>query len=109
MSDSKLHRRQLLKGALLGAIGVSILKPVHSDAADIVKLTEADPTASALGYHVNAKTVDVKKFPTYKTSQSCANCVQLQPGTGTERSCNLFPGKTVHVDGWCKVWVQKPQ
>jgi High potential iron-sulfur protein len=108
MHESKLDRRQILKGALLGAVALPALRPGTANAAALVKLTEADPTAKALGYHMDAKTVDVKAFPTYKTTQSCSNCVQLQPGTGNERGCNLFPGKSVSVNGWCKVWVQKP-
>jgi High potential iron-sulfur protein len=108
MQDSKFDRRQLLKGALLGAVSVPALLPTDSDAAALVTLTEADPTAKALGYHVSAKTVDVKAFPTYKPNQMCSTCVQLQAGTGNERGCNLFPGKAVNVGGWCKVWVQKP-
>ena len=108
MQDSKFDRRQLLKGALLTAVGAQALKPAGSDAAELVKLSESDPTAMALGYHADAKKVDVKNFPTYKPNQSCSTCVQLQPGTGNERGCNLFPGKSVNVGGWCKVWVQKP-
>ena len=109
MSDSKFDRRQLLKGALLGAAGAAVLQPQQGQAAAPVKLTETDPTAVALGYHINAKSVDVKKFPTYKPNQNCANCVQLQPGTGNDRACNLFAGKLVNVNGWCKVWVLKAQ
>jgi len=107
MQDSKFDRRQLLKSALLGAVAVPALLPSRSDAA-LVQLTEADPTAKALGYHLDAKKVDVKAFPTFKPTQSCGTCVQLQAGTGNERGCNLFPGKSVNVGGWCKVWVQKP-
>jgi hypothetical protein len=108
MHDVKFDRRQILKGALLAATGATVLQPTRSDAAELVPLTESDPTAKALGYHANAKTVDVKAFPTFKPSQSCSNCVQLQPGTGNARGCNLFAGKSVNVGGWCKVWVQKP-
>lgn len=108
MHESKFDRRQILKGALLGAAVIPVLGPDTSDAATLVRLQETDPTAQALGYHVDAKTVDVKKFPTYKANQTCANCVQLQAGTGNERGCNLFPGKSVNIGGWCKVWVQKP-
>lgn len=109
MSDCKLDRRQLLKGVLLSATGAASLQHEYSQAADLVKLSESDPTAAALGYHSNAKTVDVKKFPTYKPNQNCANCVQLQPGSGNDRACNIFTGKLVSVNGWCKVWVLKPQ
>lgn len=108
MHESKFDRRQILKSALVGAVTVSALRPDNADAAALTKLTEDDPTAKALGYHIDAKKVDVKAFPTYKSTQTCGNCVQLQPGTGNDRGCNLFPGKSVAVGGWCKVWVQKP-
>ncbi len=108
MQDSKFDRRQILKGALLGVMSMPLLLPKDGQAATLVKLTEADPTAKQLGYHENAKSVDVKAFPTYKPNQMCGTCVQLQAGTGNERGCNLFPGKSVNVGGWCKVWVQKP-
>jgi hypothetical protein len=107
MHNSKFDRRQILKRALLGAIALPVLLPERSDAA-LVPLSEDDPTAKALGYHTNAKNVDPKAFPTYKPNQQCGTCVQLQPGTGNERGCNLFAGKAVNVGGWCKVWVQKP-
>ncbi len=108
MHESKFDRRQILKGALLGAVTLPALSPQLGNTATLVKLSETDPTAQALGYHIDAKKVDAKAFPTYKATQSCNNCVQLQAGTGNERGCNLFPGKSVNVGGWCKVWVQKP-
>jgi High potential iron-sulfur protein len=109
MSDFKFDRRHLLKGALLGAVTLRALSTEEAKAAAaLIKLTESDPTAKALGYHINAKTVDVKKYPTYKADQTCLNCVQLQAGTGNDRGCNLFAGKSVDIAGWCQVWVKKP-
>lgn len=107
MSDSKFDRRQLLKNALLGAISIPALAPELTRAAAPTNLTENDPTAQALGYHENAAKVDVKAFPTFKPTQKCSNCLQLQAGTGDHRPCNIFVGKLVNVNGWCKVWVQK--
>jgi len=109
MSDSKFDRREILKGALIGAAGAALLQTKQGQSAELVKLTESDPTASALGYHINSKTVDVKKFPTYKPNQNCASCLQLQAGSGNDRPCTIFTGKLVNVNGWCKVWVQKQQ
>jgi len=106
MNESKIDRRQLLKNALIGAVGATAL-PELARAAAPINLAENDPTAQALGYHENASKVDVKAFPTYKPTQKCSNCIQLQAGTGDHRPCNLFPGKLVNVNGWCKVWVQK--
>jgi len=109
MSNSTFDRRKLLKGALLSLAGAPLLPTLGSAATPaLVPLTEDDPTGKALGYHEDAKTVDAKAFSTYKPGQSCSNCVQLQAGTGARRGCNLFAGKSVNVNGWCKVWVQKP-
>ncbi len=107
MQDSRIDRRQLLKGAVLTAVGVQALKPATSHAADLVKLPESDAMAKALAYHADAKKVDVKAFPTYKPNQRCENCAQIQAGTGPDRGCNLFAGKSVSINGWCKVWVPK--
>lgn len=68
-----------------------------------------EPIAMALAYFENVKQVDPKKFPTYKPGQMCSTCLQLTGTAGDEwRPCNLFPGKLVHANGWCKVYVKKP-
>lgn len=68
-----------------------------------------DPIAQALSYFEDAKKVDPKKFPNYQPGQKCSNCLQLTGKAGDEwRPCNLFPGKLVHANGWCKVYVKKP-
>jgi hypothetical protein len=102
-------RRDALKNLALaaGALAVPVAR-IAGAAADAPHVAATDPTAVALGYHEDAKTVDVKKFVTYKPDQSCANCVQLQGKAGDAwRPCNLFPGKLVAEKGWCKVWVKK--
>ena len=107
MYQSRFDRRQLLKGALLGIVPLSAARPGASQAA-LAPLAEDDPTAKVLAYHVDAQKVDARAFPTFKPAQTCANCSQLQIGSGNERGCNLFPGKSVNVAGWCKVWMQQP-
>lgn len=105
-----LSRRDALKNMALvaGALAIPVSR-VAGAAASPPHLAETDPTAVALGYHHDTKKVDAKKFPTHKPDQDCANCLQLQGKVGDEwRPCNLFPGKLVHKDGWCKVWVRKP-
>lgn len=103
-------RREALKGLalLVGAAGALRATP-ESRAADLVHLSPTDPAAVALGYHESAKKVDPKEFPTYQPGQSCDTCLQLTGTAGQPwRPCNLFPGKLVSADGWCKVWVKKP-
>jgi len=110
MSDSRIDRRTLLKNALVGLAALPAAGLVReSEAADLPHLDEKDPTAVALGYVQDAKKVDAAKAPTYKPGSKCSNCVQLTGKDGDEwRPCNLFPGKAVHADGWCKVWTLKP-
>jgi hypothetical protein len=105
-----LSRRNALKNLALaaGALAVPVSR-IAGAAAEAPHVAATDPTAVALGYHENAKTVDVKKFVTYKPDQSCANCLQLTGKAGDAwRPCNLFPAKLVSEKGWCKVWVKKP-
>ena len=70
MSQS-FSRRDALKGIALvvGAAGaVRSIQPAHADAPP--HLNPSDPTAQALGYTDNAKSVDAKAFPTYQAGQT---------------------------------------
>ncbi len=106
---SEISRRHALKQLVLlcgaaGALGTAAV----AQAADLPHLTPDDPTAKALGYHDDAKTVDSKQFATYQSSQTCGNCLQLQGTAGQSwRPCSIFPGKAVNASGWCQVWVKK--
>lgn len=111
MSDSRIDRRTLLKNALIGLAALPAANLVRGAAAADAPphLAETDPLATSLGYVHDAKKVDVKKAPQFKAGSNCANCLQLQGKQGDEwRPCNLFPGKLVNANGWCKVWVAKP-
>lgn len=105
-----LSRRNALKQCLmlLGAAGA--LEPITPTqaAADLPHVTPEDPTAKALGYIEDSSKVDAKANPTFQSGQTCHTCLQLQGADGaTWRPCNLFPGKTVNANGWCRVWVKK--
>jgi hypothetical protein len=110
MSNSRLDRRTLLKNALIGlaaAPAVGLIR--ESKAAEAPHLDEKDPLAVAMAYVHDAKKVDTAKNPQFKPGSHCANCLQLTGKEGDEwRPCNIFAGKTVHANGWCKVWVLKP-
>ena len=111
MSDSRIDRRTLLKNTLIGLAALPAANLVREAAAADAPphLAENDTLAVSLGYVQDAKKVDVNKVPQYKAGSHCANCLQLQGKEGDEwRPCNLFPGKLVNADGWCKVWVAKP-
>ena len=110
MSNSSFDRRTLLKTAIAGFIAApaaGLISKAH--AADTPHLDEKDPLAVAMGYVHDATKVDKAKNPQHKAGSACHNCVQLTGKEGDEwRPCNIFPGKLVHKDGWCKVWSLKP-
>lgn len=109
MTDT-ISRRAALKNIALAAGVLAVpASRLASAAATPPHLTASDPTAVALSYHEDAKSVDAKAFPTYKPDQKCSTCLQLTGKAGDAwRPCNLFPGKLVSENGWCKVWVKKP-
>lgn len=111
MSDCRYDRRTVLKNALAGLAALPAAGLIREAAAQAAPphLDEKDPMAVALGYVHDAKKAEAAKNPQFKAGSTCANCVQLQGKPGDEwRPCNLFPGKLVHANGWCKVWGPKP-
>jgi hypothetical protein len=110
MSETKYPRRTVLKGALLGVatIPVAALIGRRADAAN-PHVDPNDAQAKSLGYVEDASKVDQKANPNYKSGQHCGNCLQAQMQAGQAYvPCNIFPGKDVNVNGWCKVWVKRP-
>lgn len=110
MSNSSFDRRTLLKTAIAGLVAAPAAGLIRTaNGADTPHLDEKDPLAVAMGYVHDATKVDKAKNPQYKAGSMCHNCVQLTGKEGDEwRPCNIFPGKLVHQNGWCKVWSLKP-
>jgi hypothetical protein len=109
MSSHRNERRKLLKKALLGMAAAPALGWLGQAEAAPVELDPSDAQAKALGYVKDASQVDAKANPNYKPGQKCGNC--LQAGSKADAgllTCNIFPGKLVHAQGWCKVWVKRP-
>ncbi|HEX9138345.1 MAG TPA: high-potential iron-sulfur protein [Steroidobacteraceae bacterium] len=110
MSDS-ITRRDALKGLTLAAgalLAANTAQRAAADASAIPHIAATDPMAVALAYHEDSSKVDVKAFPSYKPEQKCSTCLQLQGKAGDPwRPCNIFPGKLVNANGWCKVYVKK--
>jgi hypothetical protein len=106
MTDEKISRRGLLKGALAGLAALPAASLVARDARAAEALSETDEAAKSVGYVTDAKNVDPKTNPTYKAGQTCANCFQYTGAAGAAAGpCRIFPNKTVRAAGWCKVWV----
>ncbi len=97
-------RRQFLKLAAgtAAAVAVTAALPRRAQAADLPHLSPSDPAAQALGYVENTAQVNQAKYPNHKPSQDCGNCNFYQGAAGAQWGpCQLFPGKAVHVKGWC--------
>ncbi len=76
-----------------------------------VKLEEADPVATALGYKMDTTKVDAQKYPQHKAEQNCAVCALVTPGSpaGDFIPCTAFQNKLVAANGWCMAFVKKPE
>ena len=109
MSDRKIPRRDVLKGALIGVAAVPVTALLGRAEAATGKVDPTEPQAKSLGDVTNASTVDAKANPNFKPGQHCANCLQVPAGKekGAEIPCNIFAGRLVNAQGWCKVWVKR--
>ena len=110
-AGSSLDRRGFIKIAVLGAASAPLLGGMvqhAAQAADLPALTEANPTAAALGYAEEAGKVDAAKFPTHAAGQLCSNCNLAAAAQGDGRlPCSLYPGNSVNPNGWCAAYVKK--
>ncbi len=95
-----MTRRQALKlaGGATAIVPLATLSGRQGFAADMVQVDPEDATAKALVY------VHASPNP----EQQCKNR-QLSSGEdGADWGpCNIFPGKVVNAEGWCKSWVKK--
>ena len=102
---SQSSRRRFIKigsAALAAAPLANVLFSGAAQAADA--LSEADPTAVALGYKADATKVPKR---TDKTA-FCSNCNLFSGKAGAaDGPCSIFGGKLVNAKGWCTAWVKK--
>lgn len=110
MSERKFARRDVLKGALIGVAAVPVTALLGRAEAAAGPVDPNEPQAKSLGYVLDATKVDAKANPNFKPGQHCANCLQVAKGkeTGAEVPCNIFAGRPVAANGWCKVYVKRP-
>ena len=108
--DQPNDRRKFLLAAVavpLSTVLVGVARAQQGTA--LAHLSPSDPQAKGLGYVENAKSIDPKSEATYKPGAHCATCQQYKGAAGDAWGpCNIFPGKAVNSNGWCRVWVGKP-
>jgi hypothetical protein len=111
MNDpNSVSRRNALKQFVLlcGASGALTTSLSARSADGLPHLSIEDPTAKALGYSEDSKSVDVSKFANHTVDQMCSNCTQFQGDTGDAYAgCTIFAGKAVSAHGWCQVWAKR--
>jgi hypothetical protein len=103
----KTSRRTFLITSL-GVASTFALSSRQALAADAPKVTEADPTAQALGYKQDATKVDKARYARYEPGQACGNCSLFQGKAGDAwGGCPMFGGKQVASTGWCSAYNKK--
>lgn len=114
MSEQKLPRRAVLKGALMSLAAIPVVISMKdagaATAAAPAALPLLDPAkdamAKGLGYVADFTKV---KDPGHKPGAHCANCALYTGKAGAKQGgCGIFPKNSVHANGWCKSWVKKP-
>jgi len=99
----KPSRRQFMIYTTAGLASLTLASQAQAQAM----LGEAEPTAVALGYKEDAKTVDKAKFPKYAEGQLCSNCQLYASKSAEAGTCTIFPGKLVAGPGWCNAYIKK--
>lgn len=101
----KMTRRRFFTSAGAAAAVATTGLGGLAAADDLAPLDENDPTAKALSYVHDAKSVDAaKRF----SDQYCSNCALFTGDSDDEwAGCGIFPGKAVAGKGWCSVWAAK--
>jgi len=96
-------RRQFMIYSTAGLASLTMASQAQAQAM----LGEGEPTAVALGYKADAKTVVKAKFPKFADGQLCSNCQLYASKSADAGTCTIFPGKLVAGPGWCNAYIKK--
>jgi hypothetical protein len=102
---SSASRRRFIKISGAGLVVAPFASALFSGAAQAVDaVSESEPTATALGYKMDATKASNRKDST----AVCGNCSLYsgKPGA-SDGPCSVFGGKLVNAKGWCTAWVKK--
>lgn len=101
-------RRHFIKSAGAAATVFALGSfTARANAAD--KIAADDPSAKALHYTDDAKTVSTASAPNFRAGSHCGNCALYQSSaeSGGHAPCGAFSGKLVAGTGWCMAWAPK--
>jgi len=110
--EQRINRRNFLKLGMQAGGGALALTAIPIQLVAQEEVSESEPLAQAMGYKVDASTVDTAKFPKRAgeagASQFCNNCA-LYAGTADDATapCSIFQNRPVRGSGWCNAWVAK--
>jgi len=102
---STASRRRFFKITAIGLVAAPFANALLSGAAQAADtVAETNPTASALGYVMDA----AKSAKRTDKAATCATCSLFTGKAGAaDGPCAVFPGKAVSAKGWCSSWVKK--
>jgi len=110
--EQTINRRNFLKMGLKAGGGALALSAIPIQLVAAEEVAESEPLAQAMGYKLDASTVDTAKFPKRAgeagANQFCNNCA-LYAGKAEDElaPCSIFQNRPVRGAGWCNAWVAK--
>jgi anaerobic selenocysteine-containing dehydrogenase len=104
-TPTSANRRRFIKISVAGLAAAPAAAALFSGTAQAAEtLSEADPTAVALGYKADATKAANRKDNT----AICTNCSLYSGKAGAaDGPCSAFGGKLVAAKGWCNAWAKK--
>jgi hypothetical protein len=71
--------------------------------AQLKKVDEAEPKATAIGYRHDSAKVDKARYSKHDVNHRCHNCLAFAPDKPTDEwgECDLMSDRLVHRNGWC--------
>jgi hypothetical protein len=113
MKEKKvIDRRGFLKIGMKAGGGMLALSAIPLQLLAGDNVTEDEALAQAMGYKLDASTVDTTKFPKRAgdagATQFCNNCALFSGEVDAEYApCSIFQNRLVAGKGWCNAWVAK--